>query len=324
MEVLLFMRILVTGASGFLGSWICRLLSSNFETFALIRPSSNLHRIGDLEKLNVISSEEAHWGEVIREYKPDVLILADWWGVGNIHRNNLEQIDNLKRMLIVGEAAKASGVNLVIGLGSQAELGPVLDDISEKLIDNPTSEYARAKIACRLAMQNIFHSTETRFVWMRIFSTYGPLDDGPWLIPQLVDSITRKKVMDLTDGIQEWSYLHAYDFASAVLAVVKKTDLQGIIHVGNPETITIKDAVAIVGRLMNGEDLLNFGVVQYRPDQVMRMKPICETLTSIGWKPSISFEEGIKQTVEWLTNNTISPIQTLTGERLLFNFPSRT
>jgi nucleoside-diphosphate-sugar epimerase len=232
-------------------------------------------------------------------------------------------LDNLKRIKSVAEAAKACGVKLVIGLGSQAELGAIMDDISEKLLDNPITEYARAKVACRLEIQNILNSAETRFVWMRIFSTYGPLDDGPWLIPQLVDSITSEKKMDLTHGIQEWSYLHAYDFATAVLAVVGNSEIQGVINVGNPETITIRDVVKTVGKLMNREHLLNFGAVEYRPDQVMRMKPICETLTSIGWKPNISFDEGIKQTVEWLTKNRISPVQTLSGKQLLFNFPSR-
>jgi nucleoside-diphosphate-sugar epimerase len=112
----------------------------------------------------------------------------------------------------------------------------------------------------------------------------------------LVDSITSEKKMDLTYGIQEWSYLHAYDFATAVLAVVGNPEIHGVINVGNPETITIRDVVKTVGKLMNREHLLNFGAVEYRPDQVMRMKPICETLTSIGWKPNISFDEGIKQT----------------------------
>ena len=72
------------------------------------------------------------------------------------------------------------------------------------------------------------YSKKTRFVWMRIFSTYGPLDTGAWLIPQTVDSLSLGKSMDLTKGEQEWSYLHAYDLARAFGAVVDNPAVAGV------------------------------------------------------------------------------------------------
>ncbi|NDE07866.1 MAG: NAD-dependent epimerase/dehydratase family protein, partial [Chloroflexi bacterium] len=63
-----------------------------------------------------------------------------------------------------------------------------------------------------------------RFVWMRIFSIYGPLDTGAWLIPNIVDSLVSDKRIALTKGEQQWSYLHAYDLALGFQKVIEKYD----------------------------------------------------------------------------------------------------
>jgi nucleoside-diphosphate-sugar epimerase len=81
------------------------------------------------------------WKGFISEAKPDTLILADWWGVGNRDRNDKKQFENVVRMSTLATVARDSGVKTIIGVGSQAELGPISNLISEDLPDNPTTEY---------------------------------------------------------------------------------------------------------------------------------------------------------------------------------------
>jgi nucleoside-diphosphate-sugar epimerase len=70
-------------------------------------------------------------------------------------------------------------------------------------------------------------------------------------------------------------------------------------------------------------DLLDFGSLSYRPDQVMKLKPLCETLIKYGWEPQISFQEGITQTIDWFVGKKVAPILAKNGSDLEFNLPVR-
>ena len=317
------MRVVVTGSSGFLGSWIARVLAQHHETTALVRPSSDTYRLTGIDGLQIERRESADWPAFIASVKPDALVIADWWGVGNHDRNDARQFENIERMERLATAARDAGVGLVIGVGSQAELGPVSNRITEDLPDNPTTEYGKAKVAARKIIQSSLIGSSTRCAWLRIFSTYGPSDTDTWLIPQLIDTLTKGEVMELTKGEQEWSYLHAFDLARAFKAVIESESISGIVNVGNPKTVVLKDAIEMIAMKLGAKGLLGFGKMAYRPDQVMKLEPACESLTAIGWKPIVSFENGVAQTIQWRHRLKETPLSCEDGQDVVFNLPSR-
>jgi len=317
------MKIVVTGASGFLGSWLCRVLTEYFEVTALVRPTSDLFRLSGINNLQIMPRDTLEWKGFISEAKPDTLILADWWGVGNLDRNDPKQFENVVRMSTLATVARNSGVKTIFGVGSQAELGPISNVISEDLPDNPTTEYGFAKSDARKKLTEILKGSDTRFVWMRIFSTYGPLDTGNWLIPQTVDSLLRGEVMKLTKGEQEWSYLHAFDLAKAFQTVLENSSIEGIVNVGNPNTMNLKEVIIEIAQNLQGQQLLDFGAVDYRPDQVMKLKPLCEKLSQAGWSPQVSFRDGIAQTITWLKRESSNQLKMISGDTTNFNLPLR-
>jgi nucleoside-diphosphate-sugar epimerase len=317
------MRVVVTGSSGFLGSWIARVLAVHHEVTALVRTSSDTYRLQGIDGLTIERRESADWPAFISTAKPDALILTDWRGVGNHDRNDARQFGNVERMEHLALAARDAGVGLVVGVGSQAELGPVSNRITEDLPDNPTTEYGKAKVAARIAAQQVLEGSATRFAWLRIFSTYGPSDSDTWLIPQLIDTLTKGEVMELTKGEQEWSYLHAFDLARAFEAVIENKSMSGVINVGNPKTVILKDAIHIIANKLGANQLLGFGKMDYRPDQVMKLEPACESLTAIGWKPVVSFENGISQTIQWRHREVVEPLHCEDGQEVVFNLPPR-
>ena len=317
------MKIVVTGSSGFLGSWICRVLAQSHEVVALVRPTSDLFRLSGINNLAVMPINPEDWNKYILQSKTNALVLADWWGVGNIERNDPRQFENIERMTSLASAAEHSGIETVIGVGSQAELGPISNVITEDLPDNPTTKYGIAKAEARLKLTDIFQKSDTRFVWMRIFSAYGPLDTGNWLIPQTVDSLLRGEVMKLTKGEQEWSYLHAFDLAKAFQIVLENSSIEGVVNVGNPQTINLKEAIVEIAQNLEGQQLLEFGAVDYRPDQVMKLKPLCENLSQAGWSPQVTFKDGIAQTISWLKRESSNQLKMISGEVADFNLPIR-
>lgn len=317
------MKVLISGASGFLGSWISRVLAETHEVVALVRESSDISYIPELPTLRIHREQTSSWPKFIVNQSPDVLIMNDWFGVGNAFRNSRSQFDNLHRIKLLALAAKSVNVQTVIGVGSQAELGPITSQISELALDNPTTLYGEAKVSARTILSEVFLGTETRLLWMRIFSTYGPIDQGRWLIPDLVDTLTKSQTMPMTKGEQEWSYLHAYDLASAFSKVIEDTNISGVVNVGNPSTIVIRDAALKIANILGKASLLEFGAIPYRNDQVMKLHPLCEKLTEAGWYPQISFDEGIRQTIEWLGRKNLTPIVTKNGQTIDFKLPVR-
>ncbi len=293
------MNILITGATGFLGSWFCRILAKNHEVTALVRPESDLYRINNIRNLRVEVAPEESWTTFIRNHESEVFIFNDWWGVGNQFRNDDKQFENIERFKKLLAAAIKPSTKIIVGVGSQAELGPVSGTILESQSDNPTTKYGQAKVEARRLLLDINENPNIRTVWLRIFSTYGPLDSSGWLIADTISNLIGNKEMQLTAGEQEWSYLHSYDLALALNVILENEEISGIVNAGNPYTDKISKVVTSIAAILAKPNLIQLGALPYRDDQVMQLKPACEKLTQSGWKPKVELFDGLSHLIDW-------------------------
>lgn len=314
------MKVVVTGASGFLGSWVCRVLAKNHEVAALIRPQSSDYRLYGITPIEIARITEDKWGKFISSNSYDAWISLDWNGVSNRNRNDDSQLENLSRVRNLCNSI--SNVPFVIGTGSQAELGPINDLIKESHPDSPTTKYGAAKVEARKFMRSHFEAQGVSFAWARIFSTYGPLDSNDWLIPSIIESLLNNQRVPLTRGEQEWSYLHSYDLASAFECILNNS-ITGTVSVGNPTTVKIHEVASYIGKTMNREKLLGFGEVDYRPDQVMKLAPLCEKLSKNGWKPEIDLQNGVLHLINWMSKKKDAHLKTVNGRKLELRLPPR-
>jgi len=317
------MKILIIGSSGFLGSWVCRILSKDHEVIALVRESSNTFNINNIESIKIMRSNVNSWCKIIDNLKPDAILLLNWSGVENIARNSEAQLSNVELFNNLVDQAVESKIPKVIGFGSQAELGPVSHSISDDQEDNPTTIYGQAKIQCRINGLSKTKDSGTNFTWVRIFSVYGPLDSESWLIPSAIITLSESKPFYCTPGLQEWSFLHAYDFARAVKYLIENNPDQKIFNLGNPSTNTVKKVLSLIEELLGKNRLLKFGAISYRDDQVMKLEPKCEGLINLGWKPKVSLESGIRQSIDWFIGNTEKPLLLDENESIFFGFLSK-
>lgn len=293
--------VVVTGASGFLGSWLCHHLSSlGYKVSAITRPHESHSRLSLLPKSMILEQSEFDWPNLIRELRPDILISADWSGVDSLSRNSkLIQLSNLDRVSSLADAAIQSHVKTFITFGSHAENGPINMPAEEIDYDCATTAYGQAKINLREILYRKFNKLETRFIWGRIFNIYGPLDNPNWLLPNLINSLHAGKQFSLTSGDQIWSYLHVHDFCLAIDYIINNHSIEGIVNIGNEDTKTIREFVSYVGNIMRKQSLLKFGNSEYRNDQVMVLQPKTTKLNSVGWKPTIEHNDGLGDLVNW-------------------------
>jgi nucleoside-diphosphate-sugar epimerase len=305
------LKVCITGASGFLGSWTTKVLADDFEVVAITRPDSSLERLQTTRDINIVSEDAKNWPALVNDINPDVLIMHDWAGVGNSDRNNSSQNENLGR--IHSFVSSLRTIKNVIGVGSQAELGPRNREILETDPSNPTTEYGRAKRDTRELLTSYFQNTETNFKWARIFSTYGAMDNGDWLIPNLVRSLSLEKPFPLTLGIQEWNYLHAYDAACAFKELARQ-GTPGVYNIADLDTYSIRDVcIEIVNLMGKDSELLKFGEVPMRPDQVYKLDVSTEKLRGLGWKPAVSLTQGLIHTIDSILESTDKPLKLNNG-----------
>jgi nucleoside-diphosphate-sugar epimerase len=297
--------IVITGGTGFLGSSLVReFLSQGHNVHVLVSSRQNFWRLSEFPNLDITFGSSMRWADLIPDLQPDCVISADWSGVGNTSRNDRDtQISNIERHIQVAEAVRLAKTPLYVNFGSQAELGPLDVVASNAQEDAPITEYGRAKVHLRQRLFEIFKNSDSRMVWGRIFSTYGPTDLGPWLIPNLIRSFILNETFQLTSGLQEWSYLYNSDFASAISTIVENIEIQGIVNIGNPESSRILDIAKIIAAEMKSETYLETGNSLIRNDQGKIMKPDMSQLLSYGWSPKVDLKAGLIETVRWGLEN---------------------
>jgi nucleoside-diphosphate-sugar epimerase len=300
------MRALVTGGTGFVGSYLVRKLVERGEDVAvLIRPGANTWRIDDvISRVTRIEGDLTALKEIeeaIRIFSPDTIFHLAWHGVANRFRNEIDQIDrNLNASLSLFRLALKIGCRTWIGTGSQAEYGPCNRVCDENAPTRPTSLYGTVKLCTYLLLQQLAVDAGIRFAWFRIFSTYGPRDNPEWMIPSVIRSLLRAERPSLTAGEQQWDYLYVEDAAQALYLSALVNTTQGVYNLGSGKAHSIRSIVEGIRDMVDPSLALGFGEVPYRFDQVMHLQADVSRLTrDTGWLPSTSLDAGLRQTLDW-------------------------
>jgi nucleoside-diphosphate-sugar epimerase len=300
-------KILITGATGFVGARVTRILVEQGRDVALlIRPESNSHRIDDLlDRCTLVRGDMSCLGELqkpLTNFAPQAVLHLAWEGVKGADRNSPIQMRNVSSSIDLYRLMEELGCKHFVGLGSQAEYGPLQGKISENDPTRPTTAYGAAKLATGLVLERSAAASNSPFAWLRLFSSYGPDDDPSWLIPYMINRLLVGEKPSLTLAEQVWDYLHVDDAAAAIVAVLD-ADARGFFNLGSGQARPLRDIITMIRDLINPTMPLGFGEFPYRPDQVMHLEADISALTSTtNWAPQVSLDDGIAATVAWYQN----------------------
>jgi nucleoside-diphosphate-sugar epimerase len=293
------MHVVVTGATGFLGSAIVRhFIAHGAQVAAVMRPRADPWRLADVihsvVQFRVSSFDDSSLRRHFAYFQPDVLIHAAWHGVGNRDRDDPLQIErNVVPSCTLVDMAAEAGCQTFIGFGSQAEYGPVNTRCDETMLPRPTTLYGAAKVATYYLTQRLAQQRGMRFAWLRIFSTYGPRDNPEWLIPYVIREFLARRKPSLTACEQRWDYLYVDDAARAAHEVAINPKADGAFNLGSGVSVPLRAIVERVRDLVDPSLPIGFGEVMYRPDQVMHLEADINRLNAIGWKPVVPLDEGL-------------------------------
>ena len=268
--------ILLTGATGFLGSQIAGVLVNNdIQLVALKRKNSDCYRCNSfINKIDWVDIDaEGYWKEKVINLRPTYIIHCAWIGVEAHERDDIKtQVQNISFLTDLLEISGIMKLTQFISLGSQAEYGILNSKVSENSIVKPVSSYGAVKVASQQILKTFCNSNKTKWIWLRLFSFIGENENDNWLIPSLIDKIINGEVMDMTPGEQKYSYMFVNDFALIILKIINSNIQSGIYNVSGDEIISLKELVILIGKKLNFSPKINLGALPYRINQSMHIE----------------------------------------------------
>ena len=297
-------RVLVTGGTGFVGSRLVhRLVEQGYSVALLLREMSDARRLRDVIDCCTIVRGDLSRVEVLRapllSFAPECVIHLAWEGVKGAYRNHPMQLLNVSTSIKLFQITGEIGCSAFVGLGSQAEYGPLTGRIDEGAPTRPTTTYGAAKLSTGCVLERAAAAVGRPFSWLRLFSSYGPDDDPTWLIPYVIRTLLAGQRPKLTRAEQIWDYIHVDDVAEAILATLR-TQARGIFNLGSGEARPLREIVEQIRDNIDPMLPLGFGELDYRPDQVMHLECDISALHAVtGWAPRVPLEEGLARTIEW-------------------------
>lgn len=299
-------NVLLTGASGFLGSSILKkLITNQFNVLVISRSNSDGFRlhgiINDFTKLISDTFYSKDLVQKINEVFPAyTMINSSWKGVDSGARNSIWQIkDNFDINFSLLNLAKDTSCQHFITLGSSAEYGALNKKIFEDDHEKPSTIYGKAKLLVNIASEAFLNDANIKYTNLRVFNIYGPYDNENRFISYVIKSLLEHKSPNVTSCRQRLDYLYSEDFSEAVLQVVKHKP-EGIFNLGSGGTIELKQLIDIICSKINNNTKPNIGAVSFREDRVMHSQANIEKLKSvIKWEPTVSIDEGITLTIDY-------------------------
>ena len=297
------MKVLLTGAAGFLGSHVARLMvREGAEVTALVRPQADLRRLADIRaQVNIVEgdlADAARLETLVREAAPEVCVHLAWY-VGRDQGRSLENLKHVALGMQLVQLLDAAGCRRTVIAGTCLEQDTSVGYLSESTPRVPQNLYSACKHALHV-MAEAFQKRQGRsLAWARLFNFYGPWDnDGP-LIPDVIRCLLEERPCDLSPGTQLRDFTHVQDMAAALWALAG-SDAEGAFNVGSGHPVTVASVASLIGKLIGREHLLRFGARPLSPFDCAFCCANNEKLrAATGWAPQISLASGLSSTIDW-------------------------
>jgi UDP-glucose 4-epimerase len=293
-------RLLVTGASGFIGARLCRRA---IEAGAIVHAVSRgpQGEAGGLRWERGDLTDDAVARDLVRRVQPDlVLHLASEVSGGRDLRLVLPMLRaNLLAAVNLMVACAEAGCPRVVLAGSMEE--PDIGD-PDAVAQSP---YAIAKWGALAYARHFQALHELPVVHLRVFMVYGPGQlDLRKLVPYVTVSLLRGEAPKLTSGARAVDWVYVDDVVDAFLRAAVAPGAEGrSLDIGSGELVTARSLVLRLHELVGGDADLAFGAIPDRALERIRAADPAAAAEALGWRPGTPLADGLAQTVAFYRSN---------------------
>lgn len=286
-------RVLVTGASGFIGrAVVSKLLAAEHEVHAIGRTAVS----GTIShNVDLLAAGAA---DAVRAIAATHLLHCAWYAVPGRYWSAAENIGWVAASLAIARGFAAGGGQRLVGVGSCAEYAWGDDPLDE--LRSPIAAgtlYGTAKASLGLLLGRAAPALGLSVAWARVFFPYGPWEHSERLLGTLLHALASGGRASFGPGSQSRDFIYVEDAASA-LATLLSSDVSGPINIGTGEAVEVRRFIAIAAKAADMTDRIDFGAITSGTGEVPLVRASTQRLTSeLGWRPRFTIESGIADAV---------------------------
>lgn len=285
--------ILLTGATGFLGSNLFRKFSSEgYNIVILARKTSDFSRIrAPRESLRVFYAEDCDYETIFKDIRIDAVVHCAT-SYGRKQASPLSVLEaNLLLPLKLLQIGRSHGLKCFLN--------------TDTILDKRVNYYSLSKSQFKDWLK--MYSEKLVCVNVSLEHFYGPNDDDSkfvtWAVQSLIKGVPS---LELTPGSQRRDFIYIDDVCDALGLVLHNCMLKGSgyhsYELGAGEPVSIRDFVGLIKDVSgNTATQLDFGAIPYRENEVMDYKADLTEIRALGWYPKVSLRDGLARTIDFET-----------------------
>ncbi|WP_114972560.1 NAD-dependent epimerase/dehydratase family protein [Rhodoferax ferrireducens] len=290
------MRVLLTGASGFLGRYVLdHLRRQGVDTVMLGRTRAPDSAFADFIEADILASPDL--ATLTQASGATHLLHLAWYAEHGQYWTsplNLRWVDATIRLV---EAFCQTGGQQVVVAGTCAEYdwsyGYCREDCTPL---NPATLYGTAKDAARRLVMAVCAQYHVPCAWGRVFLPFGNGEASPRLIPSLIDVFRGKRPPFGINAFAYRDFLHASDVAEGLLTLLRR-GAHGAYNISSGQPVQLADVVRDLARLLDADPQAVLGLTTERPDEPLLLVGESRKLQSLDWQPAMSLVQGWERTV---------------------------
>ena len=309
--------VLVTGGAGFIGSCFVRHILRKHPDYKVINLDA-LTYCGNLENLKDVENnpnyEFVHGNICDRNLVRDLVQSVDWvvnFAAESHVDNSIKHPEifvetNVQGTLNLLQACKELGIEKYLQVSTDEVYGSLgkTGYFYETTPISPNSPYSASKASADLLVRAYWETYKLPVLNTRCSNNYGPYQYPEKLIPFFISKLLKgEKVPVYGDGLNVRDWLYVYDHCEAIDVVLHKGKLGEVYNIGGHNEKTNLEITHLILDAMSKDE----NSIQYVEDRLghdRRYAISNDKITAeLGWTPSITFEEGIKLTIDWYLNN---------------------
>lgn len=301
-------RILITGASGFIGTNLAAaLLTYGAKVNAVVRPDTNLWRLAAIRHQIILHSvdlrDSSKLQTMIRDTQPEFIFhMARGLAASSTEERSDTLQTNVTGLLNLLEATASVEYQRFICGASSLEYGIRTHPHQETDFPDPASFFGATKLAATILCRQYARFHQRPISILRFFSVYGPWEPPKRLIPTTILAAFFDREILLTEPGYRRDFLFVEDVVQACLATSRTEVPSGeIINIGSGVETSNEDVVALIGKLC--ERKLRVRIGGYSPhetDTAHWSADILKARRLLKWSPQHTLEEGLQRTIVWM------------------------
>lgn len=297
------MKILVTGASGFIGLPLVKELAiKGHQVLALSRSEEPGALFEDCMWINADLSNLSDYQHKIVDFAPEVLVHLAWEGIPDYSFQmsllNLNHSLNLLKLV-----SDIGSCNKILVSGSCWEFNRLKGECLESEVGKPKDHFTWAKHSIRSWLDSVCNTKGISLGWMRIFYAYGPRQRSASLIPSILNHLKSAALPSIRTPNNANDFIYIDDVVSAFVAAVEKEFPNGNFNIGSGASTSVLSVCRLAERIVRDSEFLTNQLDQSNhsiENDCDFWANIDQTKRLLDWYPQIPLDIGIKRTWEQL------------------------